>query len=163
LANLFIMASGISGAIMTTSKYYRTLALFVVLFGALVIGTNLLFIPLYGISGAALASAVSALAYGLMRYFFLWTRYRMQPYTWKHLLAIGVAVVAWLPAILIPDLNGEDHAIIRLIADILIRSSAIAVVFIGLTLILKISPDLNSRWRRLAGWLKNRLSLHKTH
>ena len=163
LANLFIMASGISGAIMTTSKYYRTLALFVVLFGALVIGTNLLFIPLYGISGAALASAVSALAYGLMRYFFLWTRYRMQPYTWKHLLAIGVAVVAWLPAILIPDLNGEDHAIIRLIADILIRSSAIAVVFIGLTLILKISPDLNSRWRRLAGWLKNKLSLHKTH
>lgn len=162
LANLFIMASGISGAIMTTSKYYRTLALFVVLFGALVIGTNLIFIPLYGISGAALASAVSAFAYGLMRYFFLWARYGMQPYTWKHALAILIAAVAYLPALLIPDLNGEAHKILRLIADIIIRSSAISVVFIGLTLFLKVSPDLNERWKKLREWLKIRLSLHKT-
>ena len=162
LSNLFIMASGISGAIMTTSKYYRTLALFVVLFVALIVGTNLIFIPLYGITGAALASAVSAFAYGLMRYFFLWARYGMQPYTWKHALAIVIAVVAYLPAILIPDLNGEAHKILRLIADIIIRSSAIAVVFIGLTLFLKISPDLNERWKKLREWLKIRLSLHKT-
>ncbi len=163
LSNLFIMASGISGAIMTTSKYYRTLALFVVLFGALVILTNLVFIPAFGITGAALASAVSALVYGLMRYVFLWVRYRMQPYTWKHAVAIGIAAAAYLPALLIPDLNGEDHRILRLIADILIRSSAILVVFIGLVLSLRISPDINRRWKELLEWLKIKLSLRKTH
>lgn len=162
LSNLFIMASGISGAIMTTSRYYRTLALFVVLFGALVIGTNLIFIPIYGITGAALASAISAFVYGLMRHIFLWARYGMQPYTWKHLLAVAIAVVAYLPAVLIPDLNREEYKYLTLTADIIIRSSAISAVFIGLTLLLKISPDLNERWKKLREWLKIRLSLHKS-
>ncbi len=161
LSNLFIMASGISGAIMTTSKYYRALALFVVAFGVLVVGTNLIFIPLYGIAGAALASAIAALAYGLMRFVFLWARYKMQPYTWKHAVAILIAGAAYLPAILIPDLNGEDYKTVRLIADILIRSGAITIVFIGLTLILNVSPDLTLRVKELIRQIKIRLSLHK--
>jgi O-antigen/teichoic acid export membrane protein len=154
LANLFIMASGISGIVMATSSHYRLLALFVFLFGLCVFVSNLIFIPLYGITGAGLASAVSTLLYGLMRYVFLWARYGMQPYTWKHAVALLVAVAAYLPAILIPDLNNENYKIPSLILDIGVRSLAISVVFITLTLLLKISPDLNRRWKELLVWLR---------
>jgi O-antigen/teichoic acid export membrane protein len=154
ISNLFIMASGISGSIMSTSSYYRLMAVFVFIFGVLVFVTNLLFIPLYGIAGAALASAVSTFFYGLMRYIFLWKKYKMQPYTLKHAVVVAVAVVAYLPAIFIPDLNDENHKILSLILDIGVRSLAITIVFAGLTLLLKISPDLNRRWKNMLVWLR---------
>jgi O-antigen/teichoic acid export membrane protein len=154
LSNLFIMASGISGAVMTTSSHYRMLALFVILFGALVVVTNLVFIPRFGITGAALASAISALAYGFMRFIFLWARYRMQPYTWRHLLALVIAVIAYLPAILIPDLNNDLHKIPTLILDIAVRSLAMLLVFAAISLIIRLSPDLNQRTNDLIAKLK---------
>jgi O-antigen/teichoic acid export membrane protein len=161
LSNLFIMASGISGAIMTTSRYYRLLALFVVVFGALVIISNMIFIPMFGIAGAAMASAIAAFIYGLMRYVFLWIRYRMQPYTWKHLLAVLIAGASYLPALLIPDLNHEEARILWLCLDIAVRSASIAIVFIGLTFILRVSPDLNVRAAEMLRHIKIRLTLHK--
>lgn len=154
LANLFIMASGISGAVMTTSSHYRMLALFVIIFGLLVVVTNLVFIPVYGITGAAFASALSALAYGLMRFIFLWARYGMQPYTWRHLLALAVAGIAYIPAIVIPDLYNSQNKIPTLILDISVRSLAILFVFMFITLIIRISPDLNQRWNNLLVKLK---------
>ena len=78
----------------------------------------------------------------------------MQPYTWKHAVAVAVAVAAYLPAVLIPDLNNESHKLISLLLDICVRSLAISVVFIGLTLILNISPDLNRRWKEMLVWLR---------
>lgn len=149
LSNLFIMTSGISGSVMTTSSHYRMLALFVILFGVLVIVSNLLFIPAFGIVGAALASAVSSFVYALMRYLFLLFRYQMQPYTWRHAATLLVAVAAYVPAILIPDLNNSNRPILTLILDIGVRSLAISLVFAAITLIFKVSPDLNQRWKQL--------------
>ncbi len=154
ISNLFIMASGISGSIMTTSSHYRRLAMFVVFFGILVLATNLLFIPMFGIAGAALASAVSALFYAGMRFVFLWRRYGMQPYTWQHAGAVVVAALSYLPAILIPDLYQADHHYLSLILDVAVRSAAISIVFIGATLIFNLSPDLNRRWNEMLGWLR---------
>ncbi len=156
ISNLFIMASGISGSIMATSSHYRLLAMFVVAFGILVLATNLILIPVMGIAGAALASAISALFYALMRYIFLWRRYGMQPYTWKHLIAIVIAVAAYVPAILIPDLYRANHHYLSLIFDIGVRSAAISAVFIGATLLLNISPDLNRRWKVLIEGLRRK-------
>lgn len=154
ISNLFIMASGISGSIMATSSHYRLLAFFVLLFGLLVLATNLIFIPIMGIEGAALASAISALFYGLMRYIFLWLKYGMQPYTWKHAGAFAIAAIAYLPALLIPDLYSESHHYLSLVLDICVRSIAISIVFIALTLSMNISPDLNRRWREMLVWLR---------
>jgi uncharacterized membrane protein YeiB len=108
-----------------------------------------------------MASAIAAFIYGLMRFVFLWIRYRMQPYTWKHLLALLISGISYLPAILIPDLNHEESRILWLCLDIIIRSGSIALVFAGLTLLLKVSPDLNRRAANLLRLIKIRLSLHK--
>ena len=78
----------------------------------------------------------------------------MQPYTLKHAVAIAIALVAFLPSVLIPDLYDVHHKIFSLVLDIGIRSAAISVVFIGATLLLNISPDLNQKWINLLVWLK---------
>jgi O-antigen/teichoic acid export membrane protein len=149
ISNLFIMASGISGIIMATSLHYRLLAIFVFLFGVIVFLSNLIFIPLFGIAGAALAAALSSLCYGLMRYIFLLKKYGMQPYTWKHALAVAIAAVSYLPAILIPNLYNPAYHVLSIVLDIAVRSTAISIIFISLTLLLRISPELNRRWNEL--------------
>ena len=156
LANLIIMATGISGTIMTTSSHYRRLALYVVAFGILVLGFNFLLIPKMGIAGAALASAAAGLCYGLMRFLFLWRRYGMQPYTFRHLAAVATAGVAFLPAVWLPDLYSARNHWMSLILDIGIRSLAITLVFSSLMLGFRISPDLNRSWNNLLARLRRK-------
>jgi len=143
LSNLFLMAAGVSGAIISTSKDYKVLTLFVGLFGALVIISNLIFIPRFGIQGAAMASALAALFYGLMRYGFLWIKHGMQPYNYRHLVIILFALVAYGINLIIPDLNNSAQPWISLCLDILIRSAAMLISFVMLVWFTKLSPDLN--------------------
>lgn len=142
LSNLFLMAAGVSGAIISTSRYYRVLTWFVSLFGISVVGFNLIFIPSLGIAGAALASALSALLYALLRFGFLWSRYRMQPYSYKHLLILVLAAVAYGANLLVPDVFDPNIRIPSLILDILLRSGVMAGIFLAGAWLLHLSPDL---------------------
>ena len=143
ISNLFLMAAGVSGAIISTSKDYKVLTLFVGLFGALVIISNMIFIPRFGIQGAAIASALAALFYGLMRYGFLWIKYGMQPYNYRHLMVLIFALAAYGINLLIPDLNNSSHAIVSLCLDITIRSLSMLFAFVLLVWAFKLSPDFN--------------------
>ncbi len=145
LSNLFLMAAGVSGAIISTSKEYRILTLFVAVFGALVIGTNLIFIPTFGIAGAAMASAISALAYGLMRFAFLWKRYGLQPYSSKHLIIVLLTLICAVLSGFIPDLYVAQSHLASLLLDIGVRSGSILMTYLLLAYFLKLSPDFN-RW-----------------
>ena len=153
LTNLLIMAAGVSGAIISTSRHYKILSLFIIVFGLLVVITNWIFIKAFGISGAAIASAISALAYSLMRVIFLKNKFSMQPYTYRHLLIIGIGAVSYLASLLVPDLVPESNKIPGLVLDVLLRSAVIIGVFMGLVYIFKLSPDL----QRFVGKIMKRL------
>ncbi len=143
LSNLFIMVAGVSGAIISTSRHYRILTLFIIIFGLLVILTNLIFIKAFGIVGAAIASAISALAYSLMRVIFLKNKYHMQPYTFRHILIVGIGAAAYLVSLLIPELVRDNSFVLTLILDVLLRSAVIIVVFLGLVYVFRLSPELH--------------------
>lgn len=145
LSNVFLMAAGVSGAIISTSDRYKVLTIFVTLFGLLIIASNLLFIPAFGIQGAAMASAISALIYSLMRFGYLWSKWGMQPYNYRHLLVLMVAAISYGVGLLIPDLNRPERATLSLCFDIALRSFAIGFVFLLLTQLFKLSPELE-KW-----------------
>lgn len=145
LSNLFLMAAGVSGAIISTSDFYKVLTIFVGVFGALVILSNMIFIPAIGITGAALASAISALAYSIMRFGFLWSKFKMQPYSFKHLLILLAAMISYAISLAVPDLYNPDNPTISLTLDILVRSGTIGISYLILIRLLGLSPDLN-KW-----------------
>jgi len=149
LANLFQMASGVSVAVMSTSRHYRLLTFFILLFAGLIVVTNLLLIPRMGISGAALASAISVGCYSLMRFIFLRIKYQMQPYSWRHLAILATGIIAYGVSLLLPDFNHPDHPISTLILDIFLRSALITIIYIGFNRILGLSPDLNKQLNKL--------------
>ncbi|HZJ73227.1 MAG TPA: oligosaccharide flippase family protein, partial [Perlabentimonas sp.] len=68
LSNLIEMASGVSNTILVTSKYYRFTAWLNLLLVIMVVGLNILFIDIFGLTGAAIASFVSFLIFNIARF-----------------------------------------------------------------------------------------------
>lgn len=143
LGYLVDMATGANGQIIAYSKYFRVALWFLLVLIALVISTMYLLIPVWGITGAAVAIALSFFINNLMRYIFLLRKFKMQPFTYHLLLVIGSFLAAYFVGSFIPKLN--------LIWDILLRSAIFSIVFLLSIFLLKISPDINMTLKKLFG------------
>ena len=141
LANLIEMATGSNAQIIGYSKYYRVALYFLLVLIVFVIIAMLVFIPLLGITGAAIAIAVSIIFNNLMRYFYILRKFKMQPFSFKFLLIPVAFGVAWFFSNLLVQL--------QLIPDILIRSIIFTIFFSGLILGFKISEDINIIIRKI--------------
>ncbi len=136
LSKLFEMATGANGDIILNSKYFRYDLLFNFCLALLAIGTNLLLIPIYGITGAAMATAISIFLFNTFRGIFIYWKYRMQPYSMKTLYCIGIGLVVLGINYLLPSWD-------NLYLDLVVRSTVAVGVYIPLLLSFKISPDIN--------------------
>ena len=138
---LIDMVTGINYIIMLTSKYYRYDGYFMIIVLLITILTNYLLIPKYGITGSAIATAITITAYNIMRWLFLYLKYRMQPYDINTVKIIAIAAIAFVPGYFIPNFG-------NLILDIAIRSTIISGIFIVLILKTEASPELNNKIRK---------------
>ncbi len=137
MGKLFDMAAGLNGTILLTSKKYRYDLMFTIgLMGVAVI-TNLILIPILGMSGAALASMFSLIAFNLTRIFFLRFHFRLQPFEWRQ-----IAVPIILIAIMI--LSQMTRQIVNVYVDVLLRSGFAALLFVVPVYFLNISGDINA-------------------
>lgn len=140
LARLFDMATGVNGEIILQSQYYRFNLIAVSILAVLIVGTNYVFIPLYGISGAAFATALSVFLYNILKFMFLWIKFRIQPFSYQTMYVLLITGFTFFAATLLPA--PEDKPIDSLV-NILIRSLIISSLFLGLILGFGISKDAN--------------------
>ena len=73
------MLSGVSGTIILTSVNYRYSTYFVLLYSILAILLNYILIPVYGISGAALAFLIANVLYSSVKFLYIFYNYGMNP------------------------------------------------------------------------------------
>ncbi len=135
-AYLFDMATGVNGAILISSKYYRY-DLYINL--ALVIAAitlNVLLIPMYGIIGAAIATTTSIFSYNTFKYLFIRFKLGMSPFG-KETLQLVVLAGSILA------LNFLFEPMQSLFADLILRSVIMALVFGIGVYTLKLSEDAN--------------------
>jgi O-antigen/teichoic acid export membrane protein len=136
LANVIDAFSGSSSLIIANSNKYRWLSIFLIIYTVAIIITNIIFIPVMGIAGAAFASFISRLIYVLLRFIFLNRIYHFQPYSYKHILIVIIAVATWYLSTFIPTIN-------NFLIDILVRSISVTIVYIFLIFYANISDDFN--------------------
>ncbi len=136
LVYTFDMAGGANNTIIANSKYYNRLIWFIVAYFILIIAANLLFIPLWGITGAAVASAISLGSFILARILFVYIKFGMQPFNIKFISLSIIGVLVYFVSSLIPVLD-------NLYLDIALRSTIITVLYGLLTVVFNISPDVN--------------------
>jgi O-antigen/teichoic acid export membrane protein len=138
LANLTDIAMGVSPHIIVNSKYYRYLSYFLLIFAVLIVVSNILLIPIYGIIGAAIATLISKFIYNCIKFIFLYRKFRLQPFTWKIVLLYLIGITVYSISLLIPVMSNY-------LVDIIVRSSIIGVLFIIPVYYFKISEDINNK------------------
>lgn len=150
LMSVVEMGTGINGTIIATSKYYRYDGISHLLLVGFTIITNLIFIPLYGIVGAAMSTALTKIIFNLFRFGFIWKKFGMQPIGWNSLVVVALGIAIYFGSKLIPAFDS-------FIIDIIVRSVAIGAVFITLTYLFRISDDFNrlihNLWSKVRVWL----------
>ncbi|WP_339606062.1 polysaccharide biosynthesis C-terminal domain-containing protein [uncultured Roseivirga sp.] len=137
LGKLSDMIFGTNGEIIVMSKHYKFNVVAVGILAILTIALNLLLIPKYGIEGAAIASFLAMLTFNLSKFLFVWVKFKIQPFSLGSikLLAI-IGLVLWVNQ-WIPKME-------QMLLDIVIRSAAITILLVGLTIGLKVSEEVNS-------------------
>jgi O-antigen/teichoic acid export membrane protein len=160
LSKLFDLATSINGIIVNNSRYYRVSLYLMALLALLAIISNRIFIPEYGVNGAAFATALSLLLYNAMMLLFVWYKFHLQPFQWNTLKLIGVFLFAlWVnsllpgqylsPEIFLSRIPDAWVSLVPVLMDLFLRSILFFVVFAGLCWGLKISPDLNDTIKNL--------------
>jgi O-antigen/teichoic acid export membrane protein len=136
IARLIDVGFGINGGIMTNSPYYRfdTYAGFALIFVTII--ANLIFIPPYGISGAAIATGISLFFMNLSRFVVLKWKYSLNPFSHRTMLTLVLAAASYGVSTFIPQLDNVWF-------DLMVRSGVICVVFIPLAIALNLSVDGN--------------------
>lgn len=138
LAYLTDMSLGVGSHILLTTKYFRIQTYLLIVFMVMVIFSNMLFIPMYGILGAAFASFLSKFVHDMSKVYFINRKLGLFPYSKTTLTTLLLTGIATVLCYFIPE---SDF----LVLNIGIRST----VFVGLCLLfvyfLKLSPDINNR------------------
>ncbi len=151
IAKLFDTALGINSWIITTSKYYRfDLVINICLIG-LAIVTNSIFIPLLGIIGAAIATAITILSYNISKLIFIQIKYKMHPFSWKTFAVVLIATGIYFSSTLIPIID-------NIYLDITIRSLSMLLVYVVTIYFFKISDDINIIINKYLGKIKKIIS-----
>jgi len=143
LANLTDNLLGVNPHIILNSKHYRWLSYLLLVYAGLLVITNLILIPTYGIVGAALASFISKFLYNGLKYIFLYKTYHFQPFHYKHLFMFIFGFAAWALSTLIPVLDS-------FVIDLLVRSLFISIAFLLPVYYFNISEDINGKIQQLA-------------
>ena len=136
LSSLIVSSTGSSVQIIGTSHKYKIQTYSMGVLVVLVIIFYMIFIPLWGMNGAALGSLLSVSGASLLRVFYLKRSMKLFPYRMVHLKCVGIGLLAFAVGRLIPVID-------QFVIDLFIRCSAISVVFIGLCYFFNITGDLN--------------------
>lgn len=130
------MAFGTNAAMVFNSEHYRYGVFFLSFLVVSALGLNMLLIPACGIQGAALATAISAVAYGLLRYFFIWWKYKLQPLDEKTLIILLLVAACFGVNIFLPETEWP-------LVNILLRAIVITAVYVTAVYMLRIVPEFH--------------------
>lgn len=150
LGNLFDMATGVNGAIINTSRYYRFDAWFLLGLVGLTIISNMIFIPLYGLTGAAIATACSMIIYNIIRLVFLLLVIRLFPFSRATFIIPLVGMASYISVYWLPEMP-------HFLVDLFVRSAIVFWVFLFLLILLKPSEDIHQLLLKIRHILLNRM------
>jgi len=138
LGFLVDITGGLNAYIITSSHKYKLFTGFITVASLFCIGLNYLLIPIYGGLGSAMAYLSTIAGMNFITWLYIKYRFKMQPFTHKHLLVIVISVAGYFA-------GHYFWRIPNVYADIVIRSGVTAAIYGLLTYWLHISDDINDK------------------
>jgi O-antigen/teichoic acid export membrane protein len=133
------MGTGLNSQIIGTSTRWRFEFITGMILLAITLPLNYLLAKKMGVVGPAIATLISYTIYNAIRYVFLLKKFRLQPFNFKTVLTILLAISAyWVSYLLFRYIHG--------FAAMGLRSFCFLIIYISGTLLLKLSPDVLPVW-----------------
>ncbi len=136
IAKILDMLTSVNNTILLLSPYFRLNLVFNLFLVALTILTNWLLVPVYGILGSAIATAITIVCFNILKGGFLYSKYKLAPFhnkTFEVTFFIGIIFGAM---IFFPSITGNAFI------DIAIRSAACALAVYFYLILFKPSADI---------------------
>ena len=130
------MIFGCGSAIISNSSFYQITLVFSILMALGVTMLNIVWIPLYGIDGAALATLVIIAGSILLKVTYLYYKINTHPLSWnmcKTLIIVGILYVVF---------DSFKFTAVSPILQIVFTSALVSVVYFVIAIQLKLSNDL---------------------
>jgi O-antigen/teichoic acid export membrane protein len=137
LSKFYDVILGNNNAIILNTKYYKWVLFFGLVLVFLMVVLNMIFIPIYGIDGAALATLISVIIYNSIKLLFVVKKMNLFPFTKKTVHSFGIIIFLF---VIFYFWDFPFHAIV----NIILKSILITVVYIYLNYTWKISHEINS-------------------
>jgi O-antigen/teichoic acid export membrane protein len=134
-AKLYDNILGNNNAILFNSDYYRVVLFFGVLLAVLAVILNMIFIPLYGIEGSALATFFAIFIYNTIKIVFVKKKFKMLPFT-SNSLKVGLLIIICIAGFYFWDFNFHP------ILNIAFKSLLVLIVYGFVIVKLNISEDI---------------------
>ncbi len=135
LSALFNMATGVNNSVIYNSEYYRYGIGFLYVLIILTVISNLVFIPVFGLEGAALAVMISGFLYNTLKFLFIGKMFQMNPFKLKTLWLLLIILFVLAVGFAIPDTQSG-------LANIIIRSVVVTILYLLLVYTFRIAPEL---------------------
>lgn len=136
IAKLFDVSTGVNATIIQFSKFFKLMLYFNLLLIVLLIGTNFLLIPLYGIEGAAFATLLSIIVVNTIRLILIKVKIGVLPFSSKSMFIPIIGAITYLVVYFIPVFES-------FIVDMIVRSFVIVILFVPSVYFLKVSEEFN--------------------
>lgn len=127
---------GNNNAIILNTKYYRMVLFFGLILVFMMVVLVMIFVPMYGITGAALATFISIFVYNTIKLLFVVKKMNLYPFTINTIKSFGVLTGVFL---LFYFWDFPFNPFI----NIVLKSVLITIVYIVVNYIFKISSDIN--------------------
>ncbi len=142
LAKVLDMSMGVNYEVMQNSPYYKWSVYTAVAVSLIAIGTNLIFIPMWGITGAAVATLISVFLFNFSRFVVLKWKMNLNPFRWNNLgiLILGIICLGLT----------EWVSISNIYIDFVVNGGIIMLIFVLPIYLLRLSGDFNSFVKNMA-------------
>jgi len=137
LSKFYDVIQGNNNAIILNTKYYKAVLSFGVLLVFMMVVLNRWLIPIYGITGSALATLISVIVYNTIKLLFVVKKMNLYPFTANTLKSFGIIILIFL-AFYFWDFH--YHPLI----NIILKSILITAVYGWINYKLVISKEINA-------------------
>lgn len=137
ISKLIDMITSVNSYIIIYSKYFRFNVVFVLILGVSNLILNYYLIGEFSLVGAAMATCFSIALYNFIKFIFIYSKFKITPFSRNILKVLLVAGITYGVAFLIPEFSSH-------LGNIVLKGSVISLIFGTLILGFKVSEDINT-------------------
>ena len=141
ISELYKLALGTNGAILTNSKYYKMFFYFSVGMAVSVIFLNKWLIGMLGIDGAALATLIVVFVFSTIKIIYIQNKLNMQPFTFKTIIVLLLVFILFFGFYF---WNFSFHPLL----NILLKTVLLSFIYLLIVVKLNVSQDITMLIRK---------------